>query len=736
MISVEKFKKSIKTKLQVEVIGAVAVILLVLSGLTFTQCQNIFNNELNVELLAQNKNVGQEINEFLVTGASIVRLATYNSEVKQFAKDVPSQKAVKSMKNYKHIVGIFKDILAQQDFISSKINSVYVGSASGDAYYGSDDWDPPAGYVIKQRPWYKAAIEKNGVASSVYKDLNTKKTVLAVSVPMYDKDKNILGVGSIEILFDSTIDFIKKFKLKKTGYVFLLDEKGDVIYHPSKTGNINSIFAKSDKVLDDIANGKSGVSVYTENNHKFKIAYSPIKFNNWTLVTAIPESEVYEEFNQFKIFFGLTILVSLITLAVLIYIIADKLLHPIIALNGAIKDVAQGNLTVTIKTESEDEIGELSRTFNLMTENLRNLVNQVSNSAQNVAANSQEMNAATEQTAQGAQQVAQSVTQLASGAGQLSTNIQELSNGTKQIAISVNQLAQGANQISKSVETGVENVNEINKAIQQVSVEAIEVAKLGDDTENSANEGKQYVNKAISKMESIKTVADEISGTIGELGQLSSEIEQIVDLIKTIAGQTNLLALNAAIEAARAGEHGKGFAVVADEVKKLATQSGEATDKITGMIKEIQQKTSKAVTIMHKTSDEVDEGVIIVNDTGQVLNGILDQVKVANTKIQGITKDIDYVAKNSENVVSIIENISSVTDETAAAADKISMITEKTAIAAEEMASVTEETSASAEEIASISQEQTASLEEINASSQMLARIAEGLNKQISIFKI
>ena len=269
-------------------------------------------------------------------------------------------------------------------------------------------------------------------------------------------------------------------------------------------------------------------------------------------------------------------------------------------------------------------------------------------------------------------------------------------------------LAQGAQEISRSVEQGAVTITKMNKVIQEISEEAKTVAKLGNDTEINANQGSKHVQNAIGKIDNIKTVSADISITVAKLGTLSSQIETIVDLIKGIAGQTNLLALNAAIEAARAGEQGKGFAVVAEEVKKLATQSAEATDKITDMIKEIQTQTGIAVSKMDKATNEVQEGVTVVNEAGKALDQIISQVKTANSKIQEITKEIDGVAHNSEDVVRMIENISAITEETAA----------------------------SAEEISSITQEQTASMQEISAGSQSLAQIAEKLNEKVSVFNI
>jgi len=383
---------------------------------------------------------------------------------------------------------------------------------------------------------------------------------------------------------------------------------------------------------------------------------------------------------------AIVIIISVIISAILIAIaigltIANMIVKPVEQVVVNLKEVADGNLRVkNVDNNTKDEIGVLSQALNATVATLKSLVGAVAQSAEDISANSEEMSASSEQTAQGAQQT----------------------------AISTTQLAQGAQEISRNVEQGAANINKMNKAVQGVSEEAKVVAQLGNDTEINANAGAEYVNKAVSKINSIKKVSEDISVNISELGKLSSEIEQIVDLIKNIAGQTNLLALNAAIEAARAGEHGKGFAVVADEVKKLAGQSAGATEKITAMIKEIQSKTQIAVTTMGKTTTEVEEGVFVINDAGKALENIITQVKAANTKIQGITKEIDGVAKTSEDMVKMIENISAITEETAA----------------------------SAEEISSITEEQTASLEEINASAQTLASVAEKLTKQVAVFKI
>jgi len=406
-------------------------------------------------------------------------------------------------------------------------------------------------------------------------------------------------------------------------------------------------------------------------------------------------------------------------------------------LGEKMKAVASGDLTVENMGRLEKScIGDLCVVFDTMLNSLRNLVNEVNKSVEHMSSATEEISAAIEQTSEGGQQISSGVTNLASATTQITSNISQLSEGTQQVAGSISQLASGVQQIAMSVENGSKNISHINKSIQNVSEESIVIAKLGDNTENNANEGKEHIKKAVNKIDSIRQVSGEISTTIGELGKLSSEIETIVDLIKTIAGQTNLLALNAAIEAARAGEHGKGFAVVADEVKKLATKSGEATDKITGMIKEIQNKTQVAVTTMDKGVTEVQEGVVVINNAGNALENIIEQVKQTNLKIQSITKEIEGIAKGSEEMVGMISDISSVTEETAASSEEIASITEQTAANAQEISSTIQESNSNTEEIASNVEEQSASLQEISASAQSLIKIAENLHKQTSVFKV
>lgn len=378
---------------------------------------------------------------------------------------------------------------------------------------------------------------------------------------------------------------------------------------------------------------------------------------------------------------GLTFVVTFLIIVALYLTIGKSIINPIEILTQTSLRLAENDLTVDLPVDNNNtEIGQLNRSFKKFVTNLKNIIEQIANSTNHIMTSSEEMSEAAEQTAEGSQQ----------------------------ISTSINHLAEGAQEQANSVMTSLTNINSINDKVKLILDNANNTVKVSKSSEDNVKTGLTQSGQAVNKVVQLKNSANDISKTINELGKLSSDIEVIVDLIKSIASQTNLLSLNAAIEAARAGEHGKGFAVVADEVKKLATQSAEATDQITEMILEIQTKTGTVVKSMNENVREVEDGVQIIQDLGISLKQILDATKQTTQGIEQISEEVTNLAQNSDNVVKIIEDISTIADSSAS----------------------------NAEHISSITQEQTATLEEISASISVLTDVTKKLQKFMSIFKL
>ncbi|AFQ42686.1 methyl-accepting chemotaxis protein [Desulfosporosinus meridiei] len=343
--------------------------------------------------------------------------------------------------------------------------------------------------------------------------------------------------------------------------------------------------------------------------------------------------------------------------------------------------VAGGNLDIPeISVTTDDDIGLLGKAFNDMTNNLRELVEKVSQSSGLVASTSQELTSGAEQSAQASNQIATSISEVSAGT---ETQLNVVNNTTK----IVNQMLVGINQILDSSKV---------------------VADTSERAAQSALDGMKAIDKTMDQMSNIERTVNTSAQVINNLGERSKEISQIIDAISGIAQQTNLLALNAAIEAARAGEQGRGFAVVADEVRKLAEQSSEAAKQISALILEIQEDTQKAVAAMNKGTLEVSMGTKVVNTADDAFKDINDLVTTVLNQVREITLKIQHTAEGSNQVAEAVTEINQVSKSIAVQTQTVSAATE----------------------------EQSASIEEIAAASQVLSKMAQEVELTLEKFRL
>ncbi|HHY25338.1 MAG TPA: HAMP domain-containing protein [Desulfitobacterium dehalogenans] len=361
--------------------------------------------------------------------------------------------------------------------------------------------------------------------------------------------------------------------------------------------------------------------------------------------------------------------------------IAKMIANPLIQLEGTVREIAQGNLTVErLDLSSEDEVGQLAAEVNTMTESIRVLIENITHTAEQVAASSEELTASAEQSASATNQIAATITEVAAGATRQETAVDDTASIVEQMSAGIQQIAANANSVSRSA----------------------------DMTTHAAGQGDEAVNAAVNQMKNIEKTVAGTAQVVTQLGERSQEIGQIVDAISGIAAQTNLLALNAAIEAARAGDQGRGFAVVAEEVRKLAEQSQEAAKQIADLITEIQKETDSAVKAMNEGTHEVKVGSEVVNSAGEAFNEIVGLIGEVSTQVREISAAIQQMASGSQQIVDSVRDI-----------DRIS-----------------KEASSQTQTVSAATEEQSASMEEIAASSEELAKMAEELQSSVRKFRI
>jgi methyl-accepting chemotaxis protein len=300
----------------------------------------------------------------------------------------------------------------------------------------------------------------------------------------------------------------------------------------------------------------------------------------------------------------------------------------------AMNKFADGDLSVSMEVEKDDDIGKLFKGFNQAVYNIRTMLVKVS----------------------------EAVSAAASASTQISSSVEEMSAGAQEQSAQTSEVA-GA-------------VEEMTKTIMETTRNSSIAADSAKNSGSTAKDGGKVVAETIEGMNRIAAVVKSSAETVQALGKSSDQIGEIIQVIDDIADQTNLLALNAAIEAARAGEQGRGFAVVADEVRKLAERTTKATKEIAGMIKQIQKDTSNAVISMSKGTEEVEKGKALADKAGESLKEIiLGAVKVVDVITQ-VAAASEEQSSTSEEISRSIEAINNVTRESTAGIQQIAKASE------------------------------------------------------------
>lgn len=315
--------------------------------------------------------------------------------------------------------------------------------------------------------------------------------------------------------------------------------------------------------------------------------------------------------------------IVVVLLVVVVGYVATRAVNvPTRQLKSLLKRAEQGDFTASASYVAQDELGEVTLSYNQMVTEVKRLLLTVASSAQEVEGMTEKLQTSSEQATTTTMIMAKDIEKIA-----------EASN------VSTSKLASNAASLDE-VLIGVQVILEKVKAVEQFAYEAARDAESGTD----------IVRANLSQMQKIKSAVEKSNSAIFTLVERAESIDQIVEVIEKITAQTNLLALNASIEAARAGEHGKGFAVVANEVRKLAEQTVRSTQMITSLVQNIHVDSQSAVQMMDGVLFATDRGVAVTEQTATSFQHILEKVYTIKPNMIEVSQTVQQIADHTEKV--------------------------------------------------------------------------------------
>ena len=530
-----------------------------------------------------------------------------------------------------------------------------------------------------------------------------KKVLIAETIERAEVAADLLGINFSMALGEGNFATIQRAyrsvkKIDGLEYIAIYDSDSELInaHNPNKH-NIQiseELLEKSLVISDDFLMIKSEIEYDDENLGFFVIGFSldwlnaKISSLYWTT-------------------FGVLVLLLIASLIVGV-IISGFISRPLYALSNAAREVSRGNLGQRVDITTLEETGELAGAFNTMADHIAKALSDLEEERRAIEGKVAD---AVDESERHKQYLADSVDiilkemqRFADGdltmqlpddrdgeIGKLFAGFNRAVQNLRQLLLKVVDLVQATNvaseeitanlvSVARGAEEQTDQTNSVAGASEQMASSSIEnnnlseqAVQMAEQAKEAASAGGDIITKTIKRMDSISTVVNNTADSVRKLGRSSSEIGEIIGVIKEIADQTNLLALNAAIEAARAGEKGRGFAVVADEVRMLAERTSDATGTIVNMIKTIQGDTDEAVNSMHKATEEVDQGKRLVDQAGDTLETIIARAEKVMEMIAHVATASQEQTSTSKQINLSIAEIHKVAEDTAS---RTRMITE------------------------------------------------------------
>lgn len=674
------FKKSLRSRLMGMFLAMILIPMIIVTFFVYNFMSSMidFSNKASKDSLQEiNSEVGVNISDVL-TSSLKKDLSAVNDRIDNLIKEGTSL-ATQVAANPAIITLPSEE--AESNLTSLKtgypsLSYVYIGKKDGIFLISPRPEGLPADYDPTGTDWYKGAeTNTKGTidVTDAYLSSDGADLMITIATPL-EIEGVFEGVIGVDAILSSFSDRVAAVEVGEQGFIIVTDKQGMILAHKDK-----SLVGTSTKDLP----------IFTSENTIDESEYVSLQQINeqtgWTSYVVQPKSEFNAALAKMDNLFTkgqeqlakqqgskmnnaiitllvLTLIISILGV-ILGYFISRRITKPITEMVNVTKKISEGNLQEKIHVTSDDEVGILGDSINVMVDHLRSIVVGLTKITQQVNKTSNQMDSQVIRTNEFAATISASMNDVADGSSSQTNNMVNISTTLEEISKTINYFTEGMNSVATGMTEAEQSSNKGLKALRTV-------------------------NESIEKMEG---QSEQSSVIISALASQLEEISSITKLIEGIAEQTNLLALNASIEAARAGEQGKGFAVVAQEVRSLAEQSKESVATISRLVAEIQVKSREAVVNIEGGRELVTTGHKVIGESQEHFTSIIERISSLNEGVQKMAAQSKDLNDNGQRMSMSVNEVVAISEETSASADQVASSLDEQMEANKELVQVSNE---------------------------------------------
>ncbi|WP_024864459.1 methyl-accepting chemotaxis protein [Butyrivibrio sp. FCS014] len=473
------------------------------------------------------------------------------------------------------------------------------------------------------------------------------------------------GAFAADMFLSSVQEELGNVKIYQTGGAMMITGQGllltyknadvcgsniaDITDDPFLTAIGKFVAEEAGKETHEVATVKIG-------GEKYYLAASPVSGTDWFVIAYAKQKEVLSALNRLVVILAIVSIVAVVAVIIIMNIVLKKLIkNPVTSLTGNIEKISNGDFTVDISSNGDDEIAYMNNAMGDFVNGMRSSLSEIKDVSGRLLGDAQNSKSTAED--------------LEGAANEQSASMNQIRENIENMAQAVNEVAENATVLAQTVAS----VTEQEQRIEETMNELVSKADSGQ------HEMAGVANEMNDIVDSMRDMADAVSS----VDEAADKINQIVDLINSISSQTNLLSLNASIEAARAGEAGKGFAVVAQEIGQLAQNSADATKQIADIIKEMSAR-------VQQLSEKSETNTQLINSSAESINNAATTFKEITQQLSDANETLTTMAGQMDKVNDVASNMASVSEEQSASTQEIADNVERVTEAAKGVASSSE----------------------------------------------